>query len=318
MRVLVTGASGFIGANLTRLLLSAGHDVHLVLRPGHDTWRVAELLPEVAVHPAALEDADAVDRVLAEARPEAVFHLATYGAYPHQTDRAAAVATNLDGLRNLAAAALRHGCEALVNAGTSSEYGRVDHPPAEDEPAKPVGPYAETKAEATSRLSRLAEASQARIVTLRVYSAYGEWEEPTRFIPALVLDGLDGRLPPLADPRTARDFVHVDDVARAFQLALGAPSGVYNVGTGVQTSLAEAVELSRRLFRIDAEPEWGSMEGRSWDTSVWVSDPRRAASVLGWSARIPFRDGLARTADWFRSRPDMVELYRARRQPASH
>lgn len=317
MRVLVTGGSGFIGANLTRSLISTGHEVHLVLRPGHDTWRVAELLAEVRVHPAALEDAEMVERVVVAARPEAVFHLATYGAYPHQADRAAAVATNLDGLDNLAASSLRHDCQALINAGTSSEYGRVDHAPAEDEPANPFGPYAETKAEATERLSRLAETSQARIVTLRIYSAYGEWEEPTRLIPALILDGLEGRLPPLADPATARDFVHVDDVVRAFQLAAAAPSGVYNVGTGIQTSLAEAAELSRRLFRIERPPQWGSMEGRSWDTSVWVSDSRRAAAVLGWNARITFAQGLARTADWFRSRPDMVSLYRARRQPAA-
>ena len=314
--MLVTGGSGFIGANLTRSLLVEGHQVHLVLRPGHETWRVDELLDSVEVHQAALEDADAVSGVVSATRPEVVYHLATYGAYPHQTDRTAAVATNLDGLGNLATAALRGGAQALVNAGTSSEYGRVDHAPDEDEPGHPSGPYAETKAEATSRLVALARTTAARIVTLRVYSAYGDWEEPTRFIPALILEGLEGRLPPLADPRTARDFVHVDDVARAFQLAADAPSGVYNIGTGRQTSLAQAVEESRRLFGIADPPRWGSMEGRTWDTSVWVADPRRAAAVLGWTARIPFAEGLARTAAWFRGNPRLVELYRARRSKA--
>lgn len=313
MKVLITGASGFIGANLARALLDAGEEVHLLLRPGHDLWRIRELLPRVAAHHATLEDGPSVERVVNAARPERVFHLATYGAYPHQRDRAAAVATNLDGTLNLARAALGAGCEAIVSAGTSSEYGRKDHAPAEDEPVEPEGPYAETKARATLRLAELSEGAATRIVTLRIYSAYGPWEEPTRFIPALVLEGLEGRFPPLAAPATARDFVQVDDVCQAFLKAGSAPSGIYNVGTGVQTTLEDAVGVARRLFEIEAEPEWASYQDRAWDTSVWVSNSSRARDAFGWTATIGFAEGLERTAAWFRARPELAAYYRARR-----
>jgi nucleoside-diphosphate-sugar epimerase len=314
MRVLVTGASGFIGANLARTLLDAGDEVHLLLRPDHDLWRIEEILGRVVTHDADLRDQASVRRVVQEARPQRTFHLATYGAYPYQRDRDLAVATNLEGTLNLAGAALAAGCESFVSAGTSSEYGHKDHAPTEDEPVEPEGPYAETKAEATRQLAELAEATRKHhVVTLRIYSAYGPWEEPTRFIPALVLEGLAGRFPPLAAPSTARDFVNVADVCKAFRLAADAPSGIYNIGTGVQTTLGEAIGAARGLFGIDAEPSWASYEDRSWDTTVWVSNPMKAAQVVGWRSTTPFEEGLALTAQWFRERPEMADYYRSRR-----
>jgi dolichol-phosphate mannosyltransferase len=314
MRVLVTGASGFIGANLARALLDAGDEVHLLLRPDHDLWRIEEILDRTVAHDADLRDQAAVQRVVREARPQRVYHLAAYGAYPQQRDRDLAVATNLEGTLNLAGAALAAGSESFLNAGTSSEYGHKDHAPREDEPLEPEGPYAETKAEATRQLAELAEGARSHhVVTLRIYSAYGPWEEPTRFIPALVLEGLEGRFPPLAAPDTARDFVHVGEVCRAFLLAGDAPSGVYNVGTGVQTTLAEAAGVARRLFAIEAEPSWSSYQDREWDTSVWVCDARKARETFGWMPELGFEEGLGQTAGWFRRRPDLAAYYRRRR-----
>src|SRR4029453_12977117 len=85
-------------------------------------------------------------------------------------------------------------------------------------------------------------------VVLRLYSAYGPWEHPDRLMPTLLARGLDGDLPPLVSPSVARDFVYVEDVCSAFVLAAGAPRGrVYNVGSGRQTTVAEIVELARRL-----------------------------------------------------------------------
>ena len=131
----------------------------------------------------------------------------------------------------------------LGSCCSSSEYGLKDHAPHEDEPLEPNSPYAAAKAEAT------AHALERGAVVLRLYSAYGPWEEPSRFVPTLLAHALAGRLPPLVSPDVARDFVHVDDVCAAFVLGAGAPAGrVYNVGSGRQTTVAEVVELARRLL----------------------------------------------------------------------
>ena len=87
----------------------------------------------------------------------------------------------------------------------------------------------------------------------------------------------------------------------------------YNVGSGVQTTLAEAVEVARRVLGIAAAHEWGSMPARTWDTAVWVADPRRIQAALGWRPQADFAGGFARFVEWFRERPAIQALYRRRR-----
>jgi dolichol-phosphate mannosyltransferase len=312
-RVLVTGASGFVGANLARRLLEEGHDVHLLLRAKHNPWRLREIRDQVKVHEGDLSDLEAVEKAMTAAKPEWVFHLAAHGAYPEQKDFEQMVATNVRGTANLLRAAGRGGIEAFVNAGTSSEYGYKDHAPAEDEWLEPNSDYAVTKAAATHLASLAATATEARIVTLRLYSAYGPYEEPRRLVPTLIVQGLEGKLPPLVNPDVARDYVHVDDVCSAFLLAAATPNqepgAVYNVGSGVQTTLRQIVDATRRLLKIEAAPVWGSMPERSWDTNVWVSNPARITTQLGWTPKHDLESGLGQTIEWFENNSEMLDRY---------
>ncbi|HXJ82931.1 MAG TPA: SDR family NAD(P)-dependent oxidoreductase [Candidatus Methylomirabilis sp.] len=313
-RALVTGATGFIGANLARRLLADGHDVHLLTRPGSVTaWRIADLRGHVAVHDADLTDRDGVERAVAAARPEWVFHLAVYGAYPWQTDSQRIFSTDVLGTVNLLAACARHGAEAFVNTGSSAEYGFKKDAPAETDAADPTSVYGVAKLAATLHCRVVARQHQARISTLRLYSVYGPFEEPRRFIPALVTAGLRGALPPLVNPDVARDFVYVEDVCDAYVRAAAASEqeagAVYNVGTGKQTTIGEAVATARDLMQIECDARFGSLPNRPWDTSVWVCDNRLIRARLGWSPRTSFRDGLRRTLQWFADRPDFLRLY---------
>lgn len=306
-RVLVTGASGFVGANLARRLLHDGHDVHLLLRPSYTPWRIEEIRHEVRVHVAELTDGEAVDAVVREVRPSWVFHLATHGAYSSQMDVAQIAQTNVLGTIALVEACLKTGFAAFVNTGSSSEYGRKDHAPKETEWLEPNSHYAVTKAAATLYCRYTAQARGVHLPTLRLYSVYGPYEEPTRLIPTLLRRGLAGELPPLVSPDTSRDYVYVDDVVDAYLLAATCqgqePGAVYNVGTGAQTTLREVVEIARHLLSIEAEPQWGTMPGRIWDTDVWVSDPSAIRQALGWQPRHTLEAGLRRFVDWLRDRP---------------
>ena len=314
-RALLSGASGFVGAVLARRLLADGHEVHLLLRPGHNPWRVHEIKNEVAVHAVDLGDHAGLERTVASVRPDWIFHLAAHGAYPNQRDLDTIVATNVLGTVNLVRAAERIGFEALINTGSSSEYGLKDHAPAEEEWLEPNSDYAVTKAAATLFCRHTAQRTRLPIITLRLYSVFGPYEEPRRLVPTLIAHGLEGRLPPLVNPDVARDYVHVDDVCDAYLLAASTPGqelgAVYNVGTGVQTTLREIVATARSLLAIEAEPVWGSMPERSWDTNVWISNPGRISAGLGWAPKFDLEQGLARTIAWFRANSDQLAHYRA-------
>ncbi|HZL57469.1 MAG TPA: NAD-dependent epimerase/dehydratase family protein [Bryobacteraceae bacterium] len=300
-RILITGASGFIGANLARRVLRDGHEIHLLLRRGFQTWRLKEILGDVCVHEGELHDR----KIVRAAQPDWVFHLAAYGAYPRQNDIHRMVETNLMGCVSLADACADLGVQAFVNAGSSSEYGLKDHPADEEEAIEPNSGYAITKAAATQYCRFAARERGLNAVTARLYSIYGPYEDPARLIPALIAHGLRGELPPLVSPATARDFVYVEDAVDAMlKLASASPQrgSVYNVCSGHQMNLKEVVTTARAVMNIHAEPVWSTMPARSWDTDVWVGSGAKLERDLGWRATTDFRTGLKQTVDWYSGR----------------
>jgi dolichol-phosphate mannosyltransferase len=315
-RALVTGAAGFLGAVLTRRLLAEGHRIHVLLRPESDTWRLQDVQESLVVHEADLRDDAAVRAAVDAASPDWIFHLAAHGAYSWQTDAARMLQSNTLGTLHLAQACVRHGFDAFVHAGSSSEYGFCDHAPSEERAPEPNSIYAVAKVAATLLCRQLAVEHDLHMATLRLYSVYGPWEDPRRLMPALVAHGLRGELPPLVAPETARDFVHVEDACDAFMLAATTPvaasNEIYNVGSGTQTSLRALVELARRVLGISAAAEWGAYERRPWDASVWVANPQKIGDELGWRPKRELEDGIAQLAAWLRDRPALWERYGVR------
>jgi UDP-glucose 4-epimerase len=312
--VLLTGGAGFVGANLARALVGVGHEVSLLLRRESQRWRLQDVNHKVGMHHADLGSQQEVERVVAAIQPDWVFHLATYGAYPEQTDLDKMVRTNIVGTMNLVRACVRVGCEVFVNTGSSSEYGYKSSPPSETAALDPNSHYAVTKAAATLFCRHTARRERLRLPTLRLYSVYGPYEERTRLLPRLITHGLEGSLPPLAAPDTARDFVYIDDVVDAYLRVATVPGqelgAVYNVGTGRQTTLREAVDTTRSFFRLRAQPQWATFPQRPWDTRVWVADIQRIRQTLGWSPLYTFERGLAATVRWWLANAELWPYYK--------
>lgn len=309
----MTGAGGFVGANLVGALAREGHEVVAWTRPGSPAWRLEHLTCDLEVVPVELLDPDAVDAAMRSARPDWVFHLAAHGAYSWQRDPERIMQTNLVATVHLLAACQRHGFSAFVHAGSSSEYGFQDHAPPEDELPEPNSDYAMMKAAATMHCRFVAQRDDVHVVTVRLYSVYGPWEEPGRLMPTLVARGLEGRLPPLVSPDTPRDFVSVRDAERAFLLAAERSEiergSIFNIASGVETKLRDVVDVARSQMEIDAEPQWGTEPQRSWDAAVWVGDARRAKAELGWRAQDDLSTGFSRLAEWLREHRELWGRY---------
>jgi len=304
-RFLVTGAAGFIGASLVRRLLEQGGDVTVFLQDATDPWRLKEILPQVRVVKGDVADPAAAAKAVAASTPDAVYHLAAHGAYESQKDADRILRTNLMGTWAMLEACHSSPVRLFVHAGSSSEYGFKKEPMRETDLLQPNSVYAVGKAAATHLCSYTATKSKFAIVTCRLFSVYGPWEEPTRLVPTILRRCLQNQPLEMVPRETARDLVFVDDILDAFLRwdGLASLSGeVLNLGTGRQTTMGEFVDAALELTGSKSEVKWGAMAPRIWDSFTWVSDPAKARQKLGWQATHALRDGLRKTLDWRRSR----------------
>jgi nucleoside-diphosphate-sugar epimerase/glycosyltransferase involved in cell wall biosynthesis len=299
--VMVTGASGFIGANLFKTLAVVRDDVYAVVRRGKN-WRLAEIRDENIIA-ADLNDYAATKNLVDGIGPQTVFDCASYGAYSFEDEAGLIYQTNIQSIVNLASLLAKRTCAAFIHAGSSSEYGANCSAPPEDSVCEPNSHYAVSKVAVASYLRYMGKFRKFPCANLRLYAVYGPYEDSSRLIPTLLRHALAGNLPPFVDPCTSRDFIHVDDVCAAFiRAATAMQPGLYgesfNIGTGIKTTIADLAETTRRVFGVSAEAKFGSMEGRTWDLPDWYADPSKAIAKLGWKPEIGLEQGLRSTADW--------------------
>jgi len=316
--ILVTGASGFIGANLFRAVLAVRSDVYAAVRRGKN-WRLQDIGEDrlVAVD---LNDFASTKNMVNGLQPQTIFDCAAYGAYSFEEDGGLIYQTNFQSIVNLVGMLEGRPFAAYVHAGSSSEYGTNCSAPSEDSPCQPNSHYAVSKVAVASYLQYMGKHKDFPCANLRLYAVYGPYEDTSRLIPNVLRQALAGKLPPFVDARTSRDFIHVDDVTAAFvhtatalQPALYGES--FNIGTGHKTTIAELAETTRRVFGVAAEPRFGAMEGRAWDLADWYADPRKAIAQLGWKPQVNLEDGLRRTAEWVKTLSDAEHAAATKRDP---
>jgi len=307
--VLVTGAAGFIGSHLVGRLLADGHNVHVFLRSSSDTWRINDLLSKCNVHRADYCDGLALllDS-LGRDSISAIFHTAAYGCYPRQTNFLEMVRSNILLTRELAGAAADLGI-TFINTGSSSEYGFKAFAPRESSRLEPNSEYAITKAAATHEVQYIARSHKAWMPTLRLYSVFGPKEDSGRLLPTIIREGMEGRFPPLASPQTVRDFIYIKDVIDAYiavweNVCPHDNCVIYNVGTGVETSINDVVNIAKAILPIKGDPHFCSYPAREWDTVVWKADNSLLQCHTGWKPKHTFAEGFAdMVADAYRLNP---------------
>lgn len=303
-RVLVTGAGGFVGANLVAALTAAGARTAAVVRPGSSRWRLEGVAGAAEVHEADVTASD-IAAVVGDVRPELAVGLAIRSGHPRdEKERALQLETSVLGTARLVEALAESGCQRLVQLGSSLEYGPRERPLREDDLLTPTVPRGAVKAAETLVCLTWARTLGIQAVVLRPFSIYGPWEDAARLVPAAIRAALDGDELPLTGSGLVHDFIHVDDVVGAIMLALGEQADlggcIVNVGTGVETSNEELVELVGSLVGRTVRVRAGAFPERPHDARRWVADVDRAARVLGWRSTTSLEDGLARTIDWYR------------------
>jgi nucleoside-diphosphate-sugar epimerase len=300
--VLMTGAAGFIGANLARRLIDLGAHVDALVGPSTSLWRLEEVRPRLAIQRVNVADAMLLTAAVQAAAPEIIFHLAAQGAASHDVDAAQLFSTNVLGTLNLLSATQPLSYARLVLVGGSSEYGPRQEPLRETDRLEPVTPYGASKAAATLASQQFARAHHRPVVIVRPFSVYGPWEAPSRLIPTAILAAFEQRELPLTAPGYRRDLVYVADVVDACLLAATRdvpPGEIVNVGTGREWSNEEVVRIIERVSGRPIHTRVGQYRPRLSDTAHWVADVTKAEQVLGWTARRSLEAGIGETVSWW-------------------
>ncbi|HWI73008.1 MAG TPA: NAD-dependent epimerase/dehydratase family protein [Baekduia sp.] len=296
--LLVTGASGFVGAAVARHALARGLRVTALVGPASRLGRLAAYARDLEVVRADVADPAALGAAVARARPDVCIHLAAVGAVVRDDDLGRLWAVNALAPGHLARALAGSGATRLVTAGSSSEYGTVDGPMDEAMACAPDDPYGVAKLAGGLLARAAARETGLQAAHLRLFSVYGPGEDPRRLVSSVAAALLAGRPVDLTPGEQVRDFVHVDDVAEALLHAATAPGidGLTaNVGTGVQTTVRALCEHLAALTGGRELLRFGALRYRDGERFSWRAATTRARDALGWSARIGLDEGLRST-----------------------
>jgi len=319
MRILITGATGFVGGYLAEALLAQRPDAELHGTGLTDSWPsfAIHLSGQVTLHAGDLTDANHVESVLRAARPEQIYHLAGYASSGQSFREAeAAWAGNLTVTRMLLeAAAEQRQRPRILHVSTALIYASpdpADRPIDENAPLDCKSPYAESKEAADQLAGQFALESGLDIVRVRPFNHIGPRQSP-QFAVASFAQQLARIELGLASPRietgdltARRDFTDVRDMVAAYVALMkhGVRGEVYNAGSGAAVSMAEVLDLLRGECPVPVEVVTASERLRPADVSVLVADFSKLRAATGWLPRIPLQQTLRDTLDFWRAQEE--------------
>ena len=302
--ILVLGASGFVGANLFHFLNQFRNDVFAGV-PQDKGWRLREI-DDSKIVKIDIENSNSIDESLKRINPKTIFNFIAYGAYSFEEDQNKIYKTNLEATINLINILNELNISAFIHAGSSSEYGLNSNKPLENAECIPNSDYSISKLAITNYINMMGKKFNFPGISLRLYSVYGPLEDESRLMPNLVKLALERKFPSFVNKEVSRDFVYISDVCNAFvTAALKINKDLYgetfNIGSGNKTTIEDLAIISKKLFKIEKDPEFGNMQERKWDLTDWYSNPAKANEILEWKASISIEEGLKKISEWMKS-----------------
>jgi UDP-glucose 4-epimerase len=294
VRAAVTGGAGFIGSHVVDALVARGDEVHVV--DNFATGRRENLNPRATVHEQDIRRP--LDGLFGELQPEVVVHLAAQADVGTSVERPLFDAeVNVVGTLNVLEAARPHGAQLVFSSTGGAIYGECERPAREGDERRPLSPYGTAKLAAEEYLATWNRLYGTHHVALRFANVYGprQLAKLEGGVVAIFTDRLRAGEPVtiFGDGEQTRDYVYVGDVVAAVLAAIGRDGGVYNVGTGAETSVNELFEQCRRVAGVDAEASHAP--ARPGDVRRSVLDVTRSERELEWRPQTPLAEGLRLT-----------------------
>lgn len=311
MKILVTGAGGFIGSHLTETLLKEGHEVIAMVRYGSEPrigWLEGIEHPKLTIEKGDITDPWFVETVANGC--DAICHLAALIGIPYSYQAPQYyVSVNVQGTLNVLQAARKLKISRTIVTSTSEVYGTAQFVPmTEEHPLNAQSPYAATKVAADQLANSFARSFELPVLVLRPFNTYGPRQSFRAVLPSIIEQALRGDTITLGNLDAVRDLTFAEDTANAFVCALQAKASLFDgrtihLGTGKGYSIRELVEitgkaLGKSLKIVSSEDRL--RPGRS-EVEQLISDPSKAKSELGWSAKVDINQGVDKLAKFLQA-----------------
>jgi nucleoside-diphosphate-sugar epimerase len=305
IKSLVTGGAGFIGSQLVRTLLDKGHDVRVLDNFSTGRWsNLEEIQSDIEVLEGDIRDQGTVEDVVRGV--DYVFHQAAFVSVPLSMEQPnVCFEVNVGGTIHLLTAALHANVERVVLASSAAVYGDTKKMPLHEEgKLRALSPYAASKRAIEIYAELYTQVFDLEVVSLRYFNVYGPRQSPesdyAAVIPIFTRCLLEKKPPMIyGDGHQSRDFIFIEDVARANMLAIEAnqaPGQAINICSGEEVSIISLLDILQDLISDAPSPQY--TEARQGDIYRSVGSPDRAEEILGFRAQVPLREGLKITADW--------------------
>lgn len=297
LKVLITGASGFLGSHLCARVLELGAEVHATSRvprasvPGGPCWWHSSLLT-----------IESVREILSKTKPDVIYHMAgSVGASPNLELVLPAFHSLLTSTVNLLVGAKEIGCHRVILSGSLTE------PSSQGEESTPSSPYAAAKWAASGYGRMFYDLYKLPTVMVTPFMTFGPRQDSRKLIPSVILSLLEKRAAMLSSGQWEADWIYVDDVIQGFLAAAVVPGiegRTVELGTGMKRSIREVAELIAQLMNNPAKLLFGAIADRP-NEPVRVADTMDAQLRLGWSAKTSFSQGLRQTIQWYEQQAAM-------------
>jgi UDP-glucose 4-epimerase len=309
VRILITGATGFLGSYvLKRLLVDGRHEIAILVRPESDPWRISALINQVERIPFGLNDLMSARGHVMGFRPDAVIHLAWSGVGNRFRNDLAQL-DNLRATADLVELSRDAGATSWVGIGSQAEYGPTQGVIHEGIPTRPTTLYGITKLSAYMLAEHLCAQAGIRLGWVRVFSTYGPMDDPSWMIPYLILKLLNQERPSLTPGTQVWDYLHAEDAARAIEgvASCSSASGVFNLGSGRPREIREIVKLVRDQIDPALPLGFGEVPFRPDQVMHLEADVARLRDQTGWLPTVSLEDGVRQTVTWFRENRNRYE-----------
>jgi UDP-glucose 4-epimerase len=303
MKILVTGGAGFIGSNVSDALVKDGHEVTVL--DNLSTGKEENINPEVKFYNIDLLDMESLELVFREFKPDVVnHHAAQIDVRKSVEDPSFDAETNIIGSINLFECSINYGVRRIIFSSTGGAlYGESENLPAtEDTPIEPLSPYGVAKYCVENYLNYFKRLYSIERVILRYANVYGPRQDPLGEAGVVaVFTGkiLKGEKPVVyGDGNQTRDYIFVEDVVKANVLALEGKEGIYNIGTGKETSVNELVEIFSKVLGREIKSEYAPP--RKGEASRISLDADMAKKELSFVPKYSLEEGIKKTIEWYR------------------